>query len=749
MSSLNNRQTQELLAALHRGGSYAALSSGTKCYRWYNTQTEPLPLPENERAESVFFSVHPLSQIPPESKSGNTDNRFIGPQKDYIGAVNCFFAEWDGKDFVGEGEPEFLQDKAQYLKRIEQHIDDQLPIQPSAVWFTGGGYQAVWLLNETVEIDDANRQEISSLQKMFVRMVGGDRGAASLKQVLRLPGSYNVKPKYAPDFPLVQFVKFDIDVTYTFGEIDQLVTDWEWAHQYDQNQGNVSHLIGGFNPVDQFNADHNIVDMLTQAGYQIVSLPSREPRQWRLKRPGGRSDSVCVTDVRTTAEGKLVPQLSSHYSSSDPLYTGETEKPLTAFAVYTKLYHKGSFREAYRVLNQHYLSAIPQFREYIKSHSFRHLFPDRQRYRIDFDERLKRILTHILDLCVTYGKFDVILPYRDAALAIGAGVASAKRYLDALEEAGVITCLNRNQKANEIHPLRQENEAHIYRLTLGKLTQVFLSGTLGFSPGRNDIISVPLSDRSVYHDYLSHDAFLVGRRQEGRARALSNALRPDGYRVYKQLKNFKEPLPIDRVTSDSGLRILEALKLIQIGEASVALVENHHKITSQMVQPLSGICLRLIDYMDTHSGVHTLDELSVAIDISRGAVANAVKKLERRNLLQIGKDGRKRLLELRKNWRDILEDALPTMRTNGLTARRAESYEMDKVEQLDRARLREKDLGEKLKKQRRLERILKNASFTISDVRQRRMKPARSKAKRSLSIYARPMSAVQPEKSCT
>ena len=58
--------------------------------------------------------------------------------------------------------------------------------EPTAVWFTGGGYQAVWKLHEPVppEIaEDYNKRLLRSLQ-------GGD-GTHNVDRLLRLPGTIN------------------------------------------------------------------------------------------------------------------------------------------------------------------------------------------------------------------------------------------------------------------------------------------------------------------------------------------------------------------------------------------------------------------------------------------------------------------------------------------------------------------------------------------------------------------------------
>jgi hypothetical protein len=89
---------------------------------------------------------------------------------------------------------------------------------PSVVVNSGGGFHAYWLLYEPMVIDDSNRAAITSLQYRWVGHVGGD-DVKDLARVLRLPGTRNVKSKYAPDFPGVEFAKCDLDCLYDLGEL--------------------------------------------------------------------------------------------------------------------------------------------------------------------------------------------------------------------------------------------------------------------------------------------------------------------------------------------------------------------------------------------------------------------------------------------------------------------------------------------------------------------------------------------------
>jgi hypothetical protein len=87
---------------------------------------------------------------------------------------------------------------------------------------SGGGYQPYHLLAEPVIVTDENRQHVADVQAAWVRLVGGDPSAKDLARVLRVPGTYNRKSIYGPDFPLVSIVEADFERLYTLADFERL-----------------------------------------------------------------------------------------------------------------------------------------------------------------------------------------------------------------------------------------------------------------------------------------------------------------------------------------------------------------------------------------------------------------------------------------------------------------------------------------------------------------------------------------------
>jgi hypothetical protein len=61
---------------------------------------------------------------------------------------------------------------------------------------------------------------LQDTQSRWVSWVGGDKGAKDIARVLRLPGSRNHKPKYAPDYPTVKIEDGPTDISRRYKIMD-------------------------------------------------------------------------------------------------------------------------------------------------------------------------------------------------------------------------------------------------------------------------------------------------------------------------------------------------------------------------------------------------------------------------------------------------------------------------------------------------------------------------------------------------
>ncbi|MBW7885538.1 MAG: hypothetical protein H3C34_23495 [Caldilineaceae bacterium] len=377
--------TERLLTHLHRGGVYAHLwtDAGRRSY-WFRVDRRGRRrrVPRRWLALNVYFTIHPLSEIPPESGSGRRDRRYISSQLPYIAAINCLFADFDGKDYVepveygpylpadyaqlpqmvrrqaaqSAQEHAFYHDPAPYKQRALNAIE-RLDITPSVIVDSGGGYHCYWLLDKPVPLDDANRDDVQATQHAWVEMVQADPGASDLRRMLRLPGTYNHKPGFGPRPPRVTLVTADFDRVYAYTELEETVDDWLFRRRPAVPARYISLRYRNDEAESlrtAFNRRHSLVELLMQHGYR---LSLRTAKLARLARPGRRRYESSVTVFPARLDG--TPELSVHFSTNDPLYSEEHRDAETgrmrrrvhdAFAVYTMLEHDGDWRAAYATI---------------------------------------------------------------------------------------------------------------------------------------------------------------------------------------------------------------------------------------------------------------------------------------------------------------------------------------------------------------------------------------------------------------
>lgn len=196
----------DLLAILHRGGQWHYTWTGIDKQSRWSPVDKPLLLPVER---DVYFGVHPCVAIPRTNALGKSvSQNEVRSQTAYIAAVNCLFAEFDAKDFGGSKDT------------CMAHITD-LPIAPSVIIDSGGGYHCYFLLDSPfVLTDDPARERIKSVQSGWVSYTGADTGSKDLARVLRVPGTLNCK--YDPP-RIVKFLRADLERVYGLTDLEALL----------------------------------------------------------------------------------------------------------------------------------------------------------------------------------------------------------------------------------------------------------------------------------------------------------------------------------------------------------------------------------------------------------------------------------------------------------------------------------------------------------------------------------------------
>ena len=209
-------QFAQLLQHLWRGGRVGYLwfvsQDGKKHTQWWDTRVvgdyEFNRYIYKRLDQNIYFGIHPTN------KAGTRSTRSLKapdpkkPNNPPVVAANCLFADFDTKDL---GSKDAIMD----------HLAD-LPT-PNVIIDSGGGCHCYWLLRDTMPITDENREHVIDIQERWVDFIGSDRAVKDLARVLRVPGTRNMKPDYAPDHPVVTITRFDLENLYTWEDLVELL----------------------------------------------------------------------------------------------------------------------------------------------------------------------------------------------------------------------------------------------------------------------------------------------------------------------------------------------------------------------------------------------------------------------------------------------------------------------------------------------------------------------------------------------
>lgn len=530
-TKVNNRQTIDLLTHLWRGGAWGNFwtpdggADGDKKLSLF-IPTNSLKLPSHWlTCKNTYFGVNPAI------KRRDGWQRSINAE---IAAINCLFAEFDGKDETNPSEEQirahydllmaggaksakaamreaiglarkdvYKTDPATYKAMALERIEG-LSVRPSVTVASGGGYQCYWLLDEPLVFADENeRQRAADIQARWVGLVGGDPGAKDLARVLRLPGGINFKKAYAPHYPTVEFVWCEFDRLYTFAELTaQLPTVAPAPKRKAGRQRNVTvakpqrydSLPSSPTPaatvekdrytlLDEFNLTTDHAALLREYGYT-------DGGAGRMIRPGGASASVELRGNR-----------SRHWSSNDGLYNERWQTPFNAYREYT---HNGNQNDALKALRRAHLARLAEGRQI--AHKIRNL--------VD-----ARVFDALIDLAEKQGAGIIRAPYRVLVEKSGVALRSISESMGRLVAAGHIS--KRMQSTGEIH------------WVLSFATLARMAGL--FSPCSKVENPVYTTGKTLFSEMKANDAFNRGGSRRAVYAAMAYSFGADFVYVYQEL----------------------------------------------------------------------------------------------------------------------------------------------------------------------------------------------------------------------
>lgn len=185
-------ETKQFLKDLWRGGKASYWWSAQDSQsRWFKID-EPWRILPDRRYNDTYFGVNPCKFIPAKP-------RFKRTKLTTIQCISAVYCDIDGVDNLDA-------------------VD--LPLPPSYIVGSGGGFHCYWLLDKPFIIGNSESRltQAKHIQRQWVRKIPeADQGVCCLTRILRLPGTLN--HKYKPERE-VSLLTNNRDARYTIAELD-------------------------------------------------------------------------------------------------------------------------------------------------------------------------------------------------------------------------------------------------------------------------------------------------------------------------------------------------------------------------------------------------------------------------------------------------------------------------------------------------------------------------------------------------
>lgn len=428
--SLNQRMVRKLWRNAPWGSLWTPNGGecGEKKWSCFFPSDAKVFVPAGWQEKHVYFGVNPATE---------RRERWEAITKNTLACANALFADWDGKDETDpteegvqvfydqlrndpgnartsdeklwnqaidmEKERLFLLDIPTYKSAALDKIRG-LPIRPSLLWDSGGGYHGIFLLRDTFYLDSAAQVEkLEHIQREWVKYVGADEEVFDLRRILRWPGTQNRKGIYAPDYPTVAYVWADFDTEYDLDELAGLLPaapepteDDEVDAKGDNNSDSKDLLIS------LFNAAISQRWMLTQYGYTIHGDVLSRPNQ-------PESKGVKILDDNT----------SYHWSTNDELRGRPKVSPYDTWVCFA---WDGDSKAAYDYLRA---TIFGNVRLWVRTTSFAELIPaDKKSTRVNRETGVAT-LVYVTDSTDTKVA-DALIDLMEKAGRLGASVGKKR-----------------------------------------------------------------------------------------------------------------------------------------------------------------------------------------------------------------------------------------------------------------------------------------------------------------------------------
>lgn len=223
------------------GGGFVeilAIKEGRPKVRWFKPETldydELLSL--SKCKYNVYFGPLLRRQA---KKTGRA-------QKNDIAHLSCLYVDLDAKDF-GDGD----SGKHLALERLQHFINRNLVPYPTAIVDSGNGYHIYWVLRKPIRLGKDGTitiQEAETYLKGIAELLHGDRAAAEVSRVLRVPGLKNLKNPKSPKECLL--IQLDEEKRYTLADFTPVSAETKLMNFESRQRppGSLSELLDKVSP---------------------------------------------------------------------------------------------------------------------------------------------------------------------------------------------------------------------------------------------------------------------------------------------------------------------------------------------------------------------------------------------------------------------------------------------------------------------------------------------------------------------
>jgi DNA-binding MarR family transcriptional regulator len=366
-----------------------------------------------------------------------------------------------------------------------------------------------------------------------------DQGVHDLRRILRTPGTYNHKSKYAPNYPQVIFYQKRFDLGYSLQGLKTIlpapvapVTTTAHPQATTAHQDHHSTPYEGASVIDAYNAKHNLASMLVEYGYTHAG-------DNRYMRPGGK-DSPGVELFPTENNARI-------WSSNDPLYSGDHRcTPFTVFCVYE---HDGNVSKAVAVAavemalvrhpkTESIKAKLQICRQWAQTADFAALIPQELQsakgYRTNATD--KRLYSAYLDVLGKYGSFRGPISNQQLSLASGLSDGSVRNSKKRLIGANLIRQIEAPEGSDN-------TGAYWYELVLrpdfDSCVDCAVVDVVSAKPYRAKYAT------KVFTDNKMHDAFQRGGSKRQRQAATIKAIGPDALLLLDVVNDFGRQTQIE------------------------------------------------------------------------------------------------------------------------------------------------------------------------------------------------------------